>query len=317
MNRQPSPKIIGAFVVAALVVLVGMVAFLGSAALFGPTERYILFFDQSVNGLQVGSPVKFRGVPIGTVERVMIRAEGQRADSDAIPVIIKLDSARLQQDLGLTEGTPGDAGLVELLERGLVAQLNLESFITGQLFVEFSFASERSQHLHSHLTTGQSSMSEIPTLTSSLDQITGDIAQLIADFGAIDLPRLNRNVNTVLENLAVVLAGVDSQEFTKATQAMRQAFVSIQATADSFNFKNGEAGDVVAKLSQQMTRSLSGVDRLLAEAESVMRPDSTVRYEFTKTLRELSRAAQSVRLLTDYLERNPNALLTGRPADEE
>jgi paraquat-inducible protein B len=299
-----------------LVVLVGMIAFLGSTAFFARSERYILFFDQSINGLQVGSPVKFRGVPIGTVERVMIRAEGQRADSTAIPVLVKLDSERLQQDLGLGESDFLGEELIELVERGLVAQLNLESFITGQLFVEFSFVPERRENWQPHMAENDV-ISEIPTLSSSLDRITSDIAQLIADFDAVDISRLNENVNAVLENFALVLADFDSKEFTKSAQSMRAAFIAIEATADSLNLEAGAMGDLAELWSQQLGGSLKGVDRFINEAARMIESDSPLHSQFVETLRELSRTAQSVRLLTDYLERNPNALLTGRPEEKE
>lgn len=299
-----------------LILLLGMVAFLGSTALFAPSQRYILFFDQSINGLLVGSPVKFRGVPIGSVERVMIRAEGQRADSTAIPVIIRLDSARLQQDLALDSGEFAGEELVQLVDQGLVAQLNLESFITGQLFVEFSFEPERQAGWEPHMAANKV-ISEIPTLNSSLDEITGDIAQLISQLGEVNVARLNENVNSVLENLATVLAGVDSEEITKSVQAMREAFVAIEATASSLNLEAGALATLATGLTQQIGQSLAGLDRFVGEAEAMVQPDSDLRYEFSNTLRELGRAAQSIRILTDYLERNPRALLTGRPEDEE
>lgn len=336
MNRKPSPKIIGVFVSAALVLFVGMIVFFGTATFLSQSVQFILFFDQSVNGLQVGSPVKFRGVPVGSVERIMIRVDGQREDSTAIPVIIKVNHSRLRKDLGVSESDFQPETIQQSIDRGLVAELNLESFITGQFFVEFSFKPEETLKWQRHATE-LDGIVEIPTLTSSLDQITGDLAQLISDFGAVDLPRLNENVNTVLENLAVVLEGIDSEgishsvttaadqvsalvsseDFVKSVEAMRTAFEAISVTASSLNLKEGPLADIVKKWTDQLSHTLSGLDQLVAEGGELLKPSSNLRYEFENTLRELSRAAQSMRLLTDYLERNPSALLTGRPEDSE
>lgn len=336
MNNKPSPKIIGAFVTAASALLVAMVLFFGSVSLLTKSERFILFFDQSVNGLAAGSPVKFRGVPVGSVERILIRAEGQRQESTAIPVIIKLDRSRLERDLGVSEAAFSPENIHESIERGLVAELNLESFITGQLFVEFNFEEEGQVSWQPHL-EDVNGVIEIPTLGSSLDQITNDVATLISGLGAIDLPRLNENVNTVLENLTVVLTGIDSEgisssmidaagevkalvsseELKQSIIAVKEAFESIDQTVNTYNLKDGPLTKAITTWTQKYQETMSGLDRLVEDTGALISPESDFRYEFETTLRELSRTAQSIRLLADYLERNPNALLTGRPEDEE
>ena len=95
-RNSPNPKIIGAFITAMLVLTITMVMYFGSANFLNRSTYFIVFFDQSVNGLQVGSAVKFRGVPVGEVKRIMIRAEGQREDSTAIPVVIAINRSRLE-----------------------------------------------------------------------------------------------------------------------------------------------------------------------------------------------------------------------------
>ena len=94
-RNNPNPKIIGAFVSLMLGLIVAMVMYFGTANFLNRSTHFILFFDQSVNGLQIGSAVKFRGVPVGEVKRIMIRAEGQREDSTAIPVIIEINPNHL------------------------------------------------------------------------------------------------------------------------------------------------------------------------------------------------------------------------------
>ena len=246
----------------------------------------------------------------------MIRFEGQRVDSSAIPVVIRLNGTRLQQDLGLGHDEFASEELIQLVDRGLVAQLHLESFITGQLFVELSFEPDRQSSWRPHLQQN-AVISEIPTLSSSFDEITGEIAQLISEFSKIDVARLNGNVNAVLEHLATVLAEVDPDELTESLRALRQAAVSIEATAASLNLDHGALAGLASGLNQQVGQSLGGLDRFLGQAEVLLQPDSELRYEFTNTLRELGRTAQSIRVLTDYLERNPQSLLTGRAKNEK
>lgn len=337
MNRtNPNPKVIGAFVTAMLILIVAMVLYFGTASFLNRSTHFILFFDQSVNGLNVGSAVKFRGVPVGQVKSIMIRADGQKEDSKAIPVIIEINRSRLENDLGVSSATFNPDSIQESLDLGLVAELNLESLITGQLFVDFSFQPEKTALLETHLKT-VNGIFEVPTLNSSLDQITVDIAQIISDFSDLDLEELNANINTVLVNAANMLGGIDSAgisesvtgaadqitelmaspEFKQSLVSMRGAFEEVRDTAKSFNLSEGPLAETIETWTVQITKTLDSLDDLTNDASALLQPDSNVRYEFETMLRELGRAARSIRLLSDYLERNPNALLTGRREEDK
>ena len=313
-----------------------MVFFFGSSSLLTKSERFILFFDQSVNGLAQGSAVKFRGVPVGSVERILIRATGQRNDSTAIPVIIKLDRSRLERDLGVSEAAFSPENIHESVERGLVAELNLESFITGQLFVEFNFEPDILSQWSPHLES-ESEIIEIPTLGSSFDEIASDVAKIVKQVGEIDVAQLNDNINSVLENLTMVLEGIDSEGISESviaaaseiqsvasSEAFKGTIVAVKSTLKSlddtiktYNLDAGPLARTIAAWTGSIKKTLDGIDELVSDTGELMSPESEFRYEIENTLRELGRAAQSIRLLADYIERNPNALLTGRPEDEE
>ncbi len=332
--RKPSPKLLGAFVTAALLLLVGMVLFFGSASVFSRSTYFILFFDQSVNGLNEGSAVKFRGVPIGSVEQVMIRAENQIEGSTAIPVLIRIDRTRLKNDLGVVESAFEPEAIRETISRGLFAQLSLESFITGQLFVELSVDPKRSPGQQNHL-VGESDLIEIPTLSSSLDEITADGAEIISKLSELDFGRLNENINRVLENLAVALGGLDTEAISRSVtdaadtvsgfirsedlvttlRSTRRAIDTLSSTLSSYNLDEGPLAEALETWTGQLTATLSQINQLSAQLNAMTEPEGILRYELEGMLRELSRTARSVRELADYLEQNPNAILTGRPED--
>ena len=308
-----------------LALIVGMIMYFGTASFLNRSTQFILFFDQSVNGLQVGSPVKFRGVPVGEVTGIMIRAEGQLEDSTAIPVIIEINRSRLENDLGLPSAAFSPEMIQISLERGLIAQLNLESIITGQLFVEFGFEPDKAAQATTHLAETRG-LIEVPTLNSSLDQITSDVAQIIADVKKLDLQELGKNINGLLVSTIAQMDALDtgaisasitstsdeikdlvsSEEFTKSIVAIRNAFEEVSVAAKTFNLTEGP-----------LTKTLDSLDKLASNASVLLKPSSDLRYEFESMLRELGRAATSIRLLSEYLERNPNALLTGRNKEEE
>jgi len=309
--------------------------FLGTSSLLSQSTRFILFFDQSVNGLAQGSPVKFRGVPVGSVERILIKAGGQKPDSTAIPVIIKIDRSRLQNDLGVMDQAFDPAQIKKSIGRGLVAELSLESFITGQLFVEFSFNPDRVEDWEKHL-VGESEMMEIPTLSSSLDQITDDVAAIIAKLNTLDIGQLNNNINKVLENTSAVLEGIDSEEIsrsvvgaadsfttfiesgelTKTLESAQKTMEEITKTVNSFNIDDGPLAAKIEAWTLSLTTTLTELQKLTARTGEMMAPNGSMRVELESMLRELSRAARSVRGLADYLEDNPSALIRGRAQPE-
>lgn len=333
--KKPSPRLIGAFVTLALLLMIGTVMFLGSSSLFSKNTRFILFFDQSINGLNEGSTVKFRGVPVGVVERIMIRTEGQRTNSTAIPVIIKIDRTRLENDLGLIDKVFNPDSIQSAIDRGLVAELSLESFITGQLFVEFSFNPRPDTQFVRHLVE-ENGVMEIPTLSSSLDEITDDVAAIIADISELDIDKLVMNINQVLENAAAVLAGFDSKEVSRSItgaadsvsgfiQSGRLAHTletaetvmrEISETVKTYNLEDGPLAARLESWTVSLNTTLDELNSLSAQAGAMMAPDGNLRLELERLLRELSRAALSIRTLADYLEENPNSVLTGRPRSE-
>jgi len=331
VNRTPNPKALGAFITVAGILLVAMVLFFGSASIFRQHARFILFFDQSVNGLNVGSPVKFRGVPIGSVDRILIRAEGQAPESTAIPVIIKVDRERLEDQLGGAGNLFQPKTTEACIESGLVAQLSLESFITGQLFVEFSVEPSKVKGYEKRLVESNGIV-EIPTLGSPLDEVTDDVVEIVTEIGEVDFHKLTENLNAVLENLAATLGGIDSENLSRSIaeaadsvsafvdagemeatlDTLRATLEKVGRTVESYDLKEGPMADALSEATERFGQTLTKLDRLVENADAMVDPESVLRYELENTLRELGRAARSIRALADYLERNPNALVTGR-----
>lgn len=332
MSRSINPKVIGAFVTASIAVFILLILFFGSAKLFSQSVRYILFFEHSVNGLEVGSLAKYKGVPVGIVERILIRVEGQSEDSTSIPVIVRIDRSRLTNRLGTSVEVFDPEFIQKMIENGLVAQLNVESFITGQLFVEFSLQPGQVEDLVEHR-DGEYGMIEIPTLGSSFCEITDDVGNIISSFSEFDFYRTYRAINAVLENLVLVLQDINagelsrsivgladqltlllqSEDFKATVSSMHSALVKIEQTLSTYDLKEGQLAETVVQLNQ----TLSGLNRLVAKGNAIIAPESAMRYELEGSLRELRQVAQSLRLFINYLERNPNALLTGRPEESQ
>src|SRR5690606_38206063 len=176
--KRANPAVVGGFVVGAVVlVVIGLLVF-GGIGWFAQTNTYIAYFPGSVKGLQVGAPVDFRGVTIGEVKEIRVLFDPAQV-SARIPVIMELDPTQIDVIGGREVVTqPEDAD--QLLEAGLAAQLQLQSLLTGLLFVNLDFYPEA----QARLVGGEQPYPEIPTIPSDLEQLqerAGDVAARLPD----------------------------------------------------------------------------------------------------------------------------------------
>ena len=164
MSQKASPTAIGAFVVGAVaLVVVGLLVF-GGGRFFTDRTRWVAYFDESVAGLTVGSPVTFRGVRVGQV--VEIRAQIDSQDLTVrIPVILEIQSSRFEEVGGSRRGSYEMRRL--LVENGLRGQLTMMSFVTGQLGIQLDFHPE----LTSELDESDLGYAQLPTLPSQMAQL--------------------------------------------------------------------------------------------------------------------------------------------------
>ena len=134
MSKKANMTAIGVFVVGAIFLLIVGISVFGSGRLFQRSDKYVLFFDGSVKGLSAGAPVVFRGVKIGSVKSVNLLYDSATRDV-YIPVVIEVELSRVK---GIREKV-GYPNYGRLIEEGLRARLDIQSFVTGQLLVSLDF----------------------------------------------------------------------------------------------------------------------------------------------------------------------------------
>ncbi|MGD9325446.1 MAG: MlaD family protein [Desulfobacterales bacterium] len=139
MSKQANKTAIGVFVVGAVVLAVAAIIVFGSGKFFVKTELYVSYFPGSVKGLRVGAPVMFRGVQIGEVTK--IRLYSVRKGSIEIPVLFKIDPDKIH-DVGSvveTEELSDEQYMDAIIQMGLRAQMDMQSFVTGQKMINIDF----------------------------------------------------------------------------------------------------------------------------------------------------------------------------------
>jgi paraquat-inducible protein B len=334
VSRKISPAMIGAFVLGALALIVIAILVFGSGRLFRQTREFVLYFDNSVNGLRVGAPVKFKGVEIGSVKDIRLQLEKGK-EVDKIPVIIQIDLEKLT-----SRGAPSLVAVDRqafdkaIVERGLRGQLEMESLVTGLLYVALDFFPGTAVNLVQQA-NADNKYPEIPTLPTAFEQAKDAVTRIMDKLEEIDFKELiatlqatvtglNRTLNSpdlesALRSLARVMPKVD-----EAVVSIRNLAVTLddkgkilvddlQLTSADVRVALKEAGDALKQTAETMKRAEAAV----ANIETLSDLDSPVNYELGKSLREVSAAARSLRSLTDYLERNPRAPIFGKPNSRE
>lgn len=315
MSKPASKTLIGAFVIGAISLAVIAVVIFGSGRFFVKKFPLVMYFEGSVAGLNVGSPVMFRGVKIGSVTNIFLRFDTS-AVTFLIPVYAELDPRKI-----VTTGKVSDEDDIgqTLIDKGLRATLELQSMVTGQLMVNLDFHPGKPVKIIGIDTR----YPEIPTVKSGLEQLLESADEispkeffnklLNAVEGvdkAVNSPYLNASLETLsagLKDAKRILSKIDNE----INPILENVKVSSQSVREIF--KKGE--DVPAQIGQTLLiiqNTLKQAENTLHSVQGLASENSTVVLEVDNTLKEVSETARSVRFLSDYLQRYPESLIWGK-----
>ncbi|WP_269538616.1 MlaD family protein [Cerasicoccus fimbriatus] len=331
MSKKANPALIGGFVVTAIVLAVAAIVVFGSGNFFKQQAEFVLYFDDSVNGLAIGAPVKFKGVPIGQVKDILIRFN-QKEDSDSIPVIIDIDVSRLRTSLGVDVDLGNPDILKEQIDQGLRGSLQQASFVTGLLFVELNYVNPAPPPVFRQQPGLENEYLEIPTLQSGLTEIIKKVSSMVNQISQIDFRGLGIKLNDTLAKLDRGIGQVDFKGISDQTKAtlksieelaenkdLKKAFASLDKTLTDMqtliNNLDGDMSELVKDIRVTLDsarKTLNDISVLANDADSMLAPDSQLRYEINAALSEFGGAMRSLRVLLDYLEQNPSSILTGK-----
>jgi paraquat-inducible protein B len=322
--------LIGAFVLGALALVVVAVVVLGSGRFFRQTREFVLYFDSSVNGLRIGAPVKFKGVEIGAVKDIRLQLE-KGAQVDKIPVIIEIDLKKLT-----SRGASGEIAQDlpnfhrAIIDMGLRGQLLMESLVTGLLYVALDLFPDTPVRLV-QTADGQHQYPEIPTTPTTLELAQDAVTQIIAKIEELDFKGLTKSLGDTVDGINKLVNAPELQATLRALQqtmpkvdealvSMRKAATSIDQGVTGLSKSLEQTSDATREAMQQATIAIKQTDGALKAAEAVMvnvngvmDQDSPMFFELRRSMREISSAARTLRLLSGYIERNPRALIFGKP----
>ena len=271
--------------------------------------RFVLFFEGSVRGLNIGAPVEFKGIKVGSVTDV--RLEFDSSDTSfRIPVLVEIEPERVIER-GDDDTAPYQT-LKTLVERGLRARLQTGSLLTGQLFVELDMHPETPVRL---VDVG-GEIPELPTIPGSFDELAGSIKGVLTKLEEIDFGAIGRELEGTLHGSNVLL---NAPELKASIVHLRDLLGKLDRRADPL----GENIELAAKAAQEALRQLNAVLKpdsplqhhyiqVAEQLDTLLKPDSPLQYQYIQMAEELSETARSIRNLVDHLERNPESLIFGK-----
>jgi paraquat-inducible protein B len=325
VNRQGNAVLIGGFVVGAVALAV-LAVLLFMRGNFTTTARHMIYFSGSVNGLNVGAPVKVKGVAVGSVRDIWVIYDEPHGQV-LTPVIVEFTRRKFYEAGGNLLGDVSPKELTALIEQGLRAQLQVQSLVTGQLYVDINFRPDTKIRL----VGGDSPpYSEIPSIPSSKEQIESTIDDVIAMVRKMPLE----------ETFKAALNSIVTIEKLLKSPEIASSLTSLDRTLKEFHSFIHHLDSRVDPLSGELQRSLAESTRLLQNVNRQGEPLLTSVREAAETasgafaqaqktletvdetagrgatlnlaLRNLASAANSLKVLADYLERHPDALLYGK-----
>jgi paraquat-inducible protein B len=270
------------------------------------SESYTMVFHESVRGLAVGAPVDLRGVTVGEVTRIDVALNTSNSDI-AIPVEIRLypERMRAQRNAAKVRPLASQDLLDSLVSHGFRGEIKSGSLVTGQLYIALDFFPKAKQAS----IDWSASPPRFPTVPGSMGELQKQLMRIVQKFENVPMEELGgdarktiQSLDTTLKSADKLLRNVDQAVVPEARSALVEAKKSLEEVRSTLGELRNTLGDA--------RTTLGGANKVLA-------PDAPLQLDLRDALKEVSRAAQSLRVLSDYLELHPESLVRGKQEDKK
>lgn len=333
MKTKVSPAVVGLFVLGALVLgLVALFSF-GGINFFSRPERFVVYFDESIHGLDLGSPVKLRGVRVGRVVDINLRYV-PATNQSVVAVACELNRNLIANEKGELIDVTQDGKLQGLVDRGLRAQLGVIGLATGLLYVELDFL-DPATYPAAPRTDIVSKYVEMPAVPSAISEFQANLTEILNDIKKIDFNGISREVHALLAETRKKISAMDTgalaAEWTKAGTAvhdlatspeLKQTLANLNTASKKLDSilddyeRNGPKAEAFAKTLGDVRSTVETFNTTAAIVQKFVNAQQNLGDDASQALVRLGEAAAAVRELADFLERNPSALISGRKAPQ-
>lgn len=333
MKTKISPSAVGMFVIGALLLAIVSYLSFGGSNVFSKPSRFLMFFNESVSGLDPGAAVKLNGVRIGRVAAISVRYDAVTKQS-LVRTVCEIDRNILSDNTGAEIDMTDVSQFEGLIDRGLRARLNLTG-ITGLLFVELDFEDPRQYPADPRFMAEQ--YPTVPTIPSPISEVQQSIVEIVADLKKVDFTGLSKQLKTLLTTTNQKMSDFDVKAlgekvggaadavtaFVNSPEA-RQTFLNLNATLTDLRVLLARIDGNVGPLSDDLKKTLADAQRALKAIESTavttqqfVASQGTLGDEVATSLRQLSDAAAALERLSDALSRNPSSIIVGKKKTEQ
>jgi paraquat-inducible protein B len=329
VKTKISPAVVGMFVIGAMMLIIVALLAFGGVNFFSKPQRFLVYFDESIHGLDLGSAVKLRGVRVGRVAELNIRYSAA-TNKSVVAVLCEFSRNMIIDDQGLPIDVSDRAKLQAMVDHGLRAQLGVVGLATGLLFVELDFYDPK-QYPAEPAVSGEKRL-VIPAVPSTISEYQASLTEILSDLRRVDFAGLSRNLNATLTTANQKLQGLDtarlSEHWVKTADAIqalvsdpeiKQAFVSLNTTSDDLrtliarlNAQVQPTSDKLAQTLEEAQKALVAFNGAATSAQRFIAAQNGIGEETNQMMEQLREAAAAVQRLADFLERHPNAIITGR-----
>ncbi len=317
MGKPLSKTAVGAFVLGAIALIIIAVAVLGSGVYFKRSQVYVTFFQGSVNELNVGAPVLFRGVQIGTVKNISLRFSASALEF-YIPVVFEIIPDQVKS-LGPPPEKEDQEVLHALILKGLRAQLTLRSVITGQLAVSLDFFPGRP----ARYVGLEKKYPEIPSVPSDIEEFTKTLQGLPIKDLIVKIDSAVSGIDAFI-NSSSTQASVKSLEkmIREATAVLKTVNSRLNPLLDSLQGTSEEIRMTLSKIDRSMSgdkgvleasrKTVIQAEETLNAIKQIAQENSAMGQDLGSAVEEMSRALRSFRSLAETLDRHPESILRGK-----
>jgi len=334
--KKVSPAVVGAFVLGAFTLGILALLFFGGVNFFRHQQRFVVYFDESIQGLDLGSPVKLRGVAIGRVVDLHVRLD-QGKNGSVVAVVCELERNMIRDDKGAEIDVSSPAKLQSLVDEGLRAQLDVVGLATGLLIVELDFYDPKQFPAQTQMRDARYLV--VPSVPSTISEFQASVIEILTKVKNVDFEGLSNNLKSLLADAQSRIDSADLKGLTAQWQKTGAAFEDlarspeIKQTLANLNLTLSDLQKTLAELhttignvdGQVATSSKEFQAALLRAQESLQQFNTTAatlrRFidaqqnlgdDTHRALTQIADAADSIQRLADFLDRNPSALLSGR-----
>ena len=321
MSKPANTVAIGAFVTGGLLILFSIVFYLSGGAFGRETVKGLVIFDGSVKGLNVGAPVAFKGVQIGEVTKIDLVINTDTFEV-VTPVEIRVNDSRMRRI-----GTDLDVDtLPHFIERGLRAQLQLQSLLTGLLYIPLDFhPGSELRYTAEDINIDDDEVIILPTIPTDLERISRNLEQV--DFGELirtisetivgvdefindpEMQALAGNLNETLQAIEQLSARLDVEVET-LSPGLNQLIADTDLTMQKLPGLSASGKETL----EELTAALKTAQTTLESVNYTLSDDSAVLYDVRRAAQEMGAAGRAMQSLAETIETQPEALLRGKSA---